>query len=97
MSWWKTLSDAHVKFATVFERLDRMSTAHADLEEDVTDAHTRIARLEGAVANSSNPELIRQLSELSMRVALLEMQLRSEEALDPSATRPLLPKSNGQI
>jgi hypothetical protein len=76
VGWLRTLSDAHIKFASVFQKLDELGKNHADLTEETLDSRERIARLEGAMAQTVNPEIYRQVAELQTKVAKLEMYIR---------------------
>jgi predicted nucleic acid-binding Zn-ribbon protein len=66
------LSDAHVKFATLFERVAKIATDVKDLSGDIARVSERVARLEGANSNSAVPELMRQIESLQKRLLVLE-------------------------
>lgn len=73
IGWIGKLSDLHVKFVTMFERLDALNSRVGGLADDLDESVERLARLEGVVFNNTNPELLRQLSALTERVTALEL------------------------
>ncbi|HEY4942371.1 MAG TPA: hypothetical protein VII56_13165 [Rhizomicrobium sp.] len=75
MKWISNLSGFYVKCVTSFDRLGVLSTRVEDLGGDLNDVSVRIGRVEGAVINSSNPELLRQMLDIQRRLTLIEAHL----------------------
>jgi len=75
MNWFSKASELHVKLATLLSRLDGMGTGLKDLATDLKDTSQRVARLEGMMLNSTNPEILRQIAEINNRLSSLEFRL----------------------
>lgn len=75
MKWLKKLSALHVRAATLLEKMSQMNEEIRGLSSDIVDIDRRVARMEGAVANSTNSELVRQVNELSAKVAVLSARI----------------------
>lgn len=74
--WLANLSNLHVRLATLFERVDKQSGDIHGLALDVKEAATRIAHLEGKLANSLNSEVLKELGELRDRLAKVEVEMQ---------------------
>jgi hypothetical protein len=57
----------------MFDRLDAINSRVGGLANDLDESFERLARLEGVIVNSTNPELLRQLHALAERVTALEI------------------------
>jgi hypothetical protein len=82
--WVSKLSDLHVKCATLFERVGSLAEGVNGLADDLHDVSVRVGRVEGAIVNSSTPEVLRQLSEIQQRISIIESRLDN-----PVGERPL--------
>jgi hypothetical protein len=71
-TWLSRLSDLHVRFATISERVDALSHSITRLTDSHGDACQRIALIEGVLLNSLSPEIVRQMTRLVERVNDLE-------------------------
>lgn len=86
MSWFSKISELHVKLATLFEKIDNLSDNVSNLASDLKATVFKVGKLEGALVNSNNPEVLRQLLEISSRLADMEarlQQLEGQKAAEP--------------
>ena len=79
MKWLTKFSDFHVQMATLFERIETLSNDVAELYDMQRQDTYKIGRIEGAVANSANPEILRQISEINARLTAIEVRLTKIE------------------
>lgn len=75
MSWLSRLSELHVKCATMFDKIGRLSDSVEGLTDDLHDVSIRVGRVEGAIVNSSTPEILRQLADIQARISAIETSL----------------------
>jgi hypothetical protein len=95
MGWLKNISDFHVVVATLTGRLDSLSKGAADISSAVVQHGDRISRLEGAVAGSTNGELLRQVLELRREIELLKMSRNTIDVVSIEQPILSLPKRGG--
>jgi hypothetical protein len=92
VGWLSKLSELHIKCATLFERIGGLSDTIEGLAGDLHDVSVRIGRVEGAIINSSTPEVLRQLADLQSRVSGIEVRLdrilREEDIPHAVLTKP---------
>jgi hypothetical protein len=79
LGWLSKLSDLHVKCATLFERVGNLSDSVEGLSDDLHDVSVRVGRVEGAIVNSSTPEVLRQLADIQSRLSTLEARSRMND------------------
>jgi hypothetical protein len=60
---------------TSLERLGELSVRVNGLSDDLKQISINLGRVEGAVINSSNPELLHQLSDIQRRLSFIEAHL----------------------
>ncbi|MCH7795707.1 MAG: hypothetical protein IH900_11320 [Proteobacteria bacterium] len=95
MGWFSKLSELHIKLATLFERLDGLSNNVDGLARDLGETARRVARVEGAIANSATPEILRQLNMLFERMAAIEERLGRIDSVMTDVV-PELPSPDSQ-
>lgn len=96
MGWIKDLSDAHVKIATIFTKLETLQSGVTGLSKDTQQLAVALAEVKGAIANSPTSELLRQIDELRGRVIALDTRLaRIEFSVPDTPTISLTPKRDG--
>ena len=68
---------------TLFDRIEEQSKQIEGLSSDLRQVTLHVAQLQGAMANSGNPELMRQVADLQRRLARLEAEaVRTRPAAD---------------
>lgn len=92
MGWLSKISDLHVKCATLFEKVGKLSESISGLSDDIHDISLRVGRVEGAVVASLNPEVIRQLSDIQQRIAIIESRL--DNGAESNLPRGIIAKRN---
>jgi hypothetical protein len=95
MSWLSKLSDLHIKCATLFERIGNLSDSVEGLADDLHDVSIRVGRVEGAIINSTAPEVLRQLADIQSRISTIEARL--DRTLSHEPPRVVLSKSIKKI
>lgn len=94
MRWISALSEAHVKFATIFTKLDALQQSVGGLAKENQQLALAVAEMKGALSNSATPELLRQLEEVRQqaaaterRVGRVEFELPERPSIQISAKR----------
>lgn len=86
MGWLDSLTTLNKRLATLFDRIEDQSKQVEGLSSDLKQVTIHVAQLQGAMANSANPEIMRQLADLQARIARLEAEaVRTRRSPDARA------------
>ena len=85
-AWLSKLSDLHVKVVTTFEKIDHLRSQIDGLGDGLFRAFEKIARVEGAIANSATAEILRS-SNVESRGNSAPPPLRMEHNISGGSAR----------
>ena len=96
IGWMSDLLKLNNKIVTMFEKMDALAKSTSDLSHDMKDLSVRLARVEGVVANSSTPEILREVMSLRTDMTEIEISLRNNRTDPALASRKMLLHSSSE-